>query len=331
MQVMLTEKGKEYKMALLEKKRFKLISRVIRKSIKIENNLMCSFQNGITVKKELQRLNDMFIMLVEIQEELENIDDQYTEELWFEDIDQKVFSFKHTVQNWLREVEKQDKLGGSSKSSSNSSLKFSSSMSLKRSSEKEIAVAEKLKVTEVKAETSFIQKRREAELQAQALKVEQELAKAQARVKVLDKENKLDKNKSVASSGTEKGKKVQLYTLVNEICTPDPTTPPSQDIPAEDLLHQSRNKKITILSSVYGSGNGNIADLLCTLVTEQVALQVPIEPFDGNSLNFAYFLLMFKESVEKKIEDPMGRLTRLIKCTTGEAQEFVKHFINVKP
>ena len=124
---------------------------------------------------------------------------------------------------------------------------------------------------------------------------------------------------------------MQLYTLVNEIWTPDPTTPPSQDIPAEDLLHQSGNKKITILSSVYGSGNGNIADLLCTLVTEQVAPQVPIEPFDGNSLNFAYFLLMFKESVEKKIEDPMGRLTRLIKCTTGEAQEFVKHFINEKP
>ena len=90
-------------------------------------------------------------------------------------------------------------------------------MSLKRSSKKEIAVAEKLKVTEVKAETSFIQKRREAELQAQALKVEQELAKAQARVKVLGKENKLDKNKSMASSGTEEGKKVQLYTLLNEI------------------------------------------------------------------------------------------------------------------
>ena len=40
---------------------------------------------------------------------------------------------------------------------------------------------------------------------------------------------------------------------------------------------------------------------------------------------------MFTESVEKKREDPMGRLTRLIKCTTGEAQELVKHFINDKP
>ena len=35
----------------------------------------------------------MFKTLVEIHEELDNIDDQYTDELWFEDIDQKLFSF----------------------------------------------------------------------------------------------------------------------------------------------------------------------------------------------------------------------------------------------
>ena len=87
--VKLTEKGKEYKMALLEKRRSKLVSRVIRKSSEIDD-LMYFFQNGIPVKEELQQLNDMFDMLVEIHEELENIDNQYTEELWFEDIDQKV-------------------------------------------------------------------------------------------------------------------------------------------------------------------------------------------------------------------------------------------------
>ena len=107
-QVKLTEKGKEYKIALLEKRRSKLVSRVIRKSSEIDD-LMYSFQNGIAIKEELQQLNDMFKMLVEIHEELENIDDQYTEELWFEDIDQKVFSFKHKVHNWLREAEKQDR------------------------------------------------------------------------------------------------------------------------------------------------------------------------------------------------------------------------------
>ena len=45
-------------MALLEKKRSKLVSRVIRKSSKIEK-IMYSFQNSIVVKEELQQLNDV--------------------------------------------------------------------------------------------------------------------------------------------------------------------------------------------------------------------------------------------------------------------------------
>ena len=232
-----------------------------------------------------------------------------------------------------------------------------------------MAVAEKRKVAELMAEASSIQKRREAKLQAEALKVEQELANAEARVRVLDKENKVDQSKAVISLGTEKGLHKNILpdnskehhviqncntfqepfcyreatfkrnyppwstsnarncSLVNEIWTPDHTIPPSQEIPAENLLHQSRDKKIPTSSSAYGSETGNIADLLCTLVREQVT----IKPFDGNPLNFAYFLSMFTEAVEMKIEDPMGRLTRLIKCTTGEAQELVKHFINDKP
>ena len=106
-QVKLTEK-RSIRWLLLEKKRSKLISRVIRMSSEIDD-LMYSSQNGIAVKEELQQLNDMFKMLINIHEELENIDDQYTDKLWFEDIDLKLFSFKHKVHNWLREVEKQDK------------------------------------------------------------------------------------------------------------------------------------------------------------------------------------------------------------------------------
>ena len=37
----------------------------------------------------------MFKMLVEIHEELGIIDDQYTDKLWFEDVDQKDFSFNY--------------------------------------------------------------------------------------------------------------------------------------------------------------------------------------------------------------------------------------------
>ena len=37
---------------------------------------------------------------------------------------------------------------------------------------------------------------------------------------------------------------------------------------------------------------------------------------------------MFQGSVEKKIDDPRERLTRLMKYTRGEPRELVKHFIN---
>ena len=40
---------------------------------------------------------------------------------------------------------------------------------------------------------------------------------------------------------------------------------------------------------------------------------------------------MFREVVEKKISDPQGRLTRLIKSTTGEVRELVKPFIHDNP
>ena len=42
----------------------------------------------------------MFKMFVEIHEELQNTDDEYTDKLWFEDIDQNVFSFKYKVHKW---------------------------------------------------------------------------------------------------------------------------------------------------------------------------------------------------------------------------------------
>ena len=77
-QVRLTAKVKEYKMALLEKRRSKLVSRAIRKLSEIDDP-MYSFQNG-TIKEELRQLNNMFKILAKIHEELENIDDQYTDE-----------------------------------------------------------------------------------------------------------------------------------------------------------------------------------------------------------------------------------------------------------
>ena len=40
---------------------------------------------------------------------------------------------------------------------------------------------------------------------------------------------------------------------------------------------------------------------------------------------------MFKEVLEGKIRDPVGRLTCLIKFTDGEAKDLIKHCIHVTP
>ena len=40
---------------------------------------------------------------------------------------------------------------------------------------------------------------------------------------------------------------------------------------------------------------------------------------------------MFRESVEKKIEDPKGRSTQLIQYTGGETKDLIKNFINDRP
>ena len=45
------------------------------------------------------------MMLVKMHEELEEIDEEYDDKIWFDDMDQKIFSFKHKVYNWLKEGE----------------------------------------------------------------------------------------------------------------------------------------------------------------------------------------------------------------------------------
>ena len=42
-------------------------------------------------------------------------------------------------------------------------------------------------------------------------------------------------------------------------------------------------------------------------------------------MNFKYFIYIFKEVAERKVDDPIGSLTHLIKYTSGEAKELVEN------
>ena len=68
--------------------------------------------------------------------------------------------------------------------------------------------------------------------------------------------------------------------------------------------------------------------ILCRLLQEQGAPEADLDIFDGNPLEYNFFIKNFEEVVEKKIADPRGRLTRLMKFTSGEAKELIKGCIH---
>ena len=70
-----------------------------------------------------------------------------------------------------------------------------------------------------------------------------------------------------------------------------------------------------------------LTGMMCKLLSQQSAPNVNIDMFDGNHLEFTYFMSIFEEMVESKVVDPRGRLTCLINYTNGEAKELVKHCI----
>ena len=74
----------------------------------------------------------------------------------------------------------------------------------------------------------------------------------------------------------------------------------------EDNSHCKGNKR---QKRAVAEKQNNITEMLHKLVKEQLALQVDLEPFGQNPVEYTYFMSMFRESVEKKIENPKGRLT----------------------
>ena len=77
----------------------------------------------------------------------------------------------------------------------------------------------------------------------------------------------------------------------------------------------------------------NVAEMMCKLVNQQSAPEIDIDVFGGNPLEFNYFMAVFDGAVKKKnkLEGPCGKLTHLIKYTTGEVKEMVKNYIQLPP
>ena len=90
-------------------------------------------------------------------------------------------------------------------------------------------------------------------------------------------------------------------------------------------MHQAEQEKEGL------SSEKNIVDALHNLVKQQTAPDIELDFFDGIPLDFHYFMTLFHEVVEKRIDDPRGRLARLLKYTSGNAKEMIKHCVQKPP
>ena len=75
----------------------------------------------------------------------------------------------------------------------------------------------------------------------------------------------------------------------------------------------------------------DIFGLLKDMIEQQGAPDIEMKYFDGNPLEYHDFIGFFREVVKKWVQDPKGRLLRLLKYTRGEAHDLIKHCLLEPP
>ena len=192
----LTEKGVNFKLSTLLSKRNRINSKLLRQPSAIQD-LMYSAKKMVTVEKEIAQFDCIFKQVLLVNQEYHSLLDEQekpTYEEWFEEVDERVFTFKHQVHNWLRDAEMErantsiqssKKVSKTCSSGSSRRTKISSSGSNFSRSSRERAEEEKAKPAEMMAEAEFFQPRKLAENKAEQLRVQEKLTKAKAKISSL--------------------------------------------------------------------------------------------------------------------------------------------------
>ena len=271
------------------------VFRHLRKNSNIED-LFYSSKNKVVVEEELAKFNDILRLVVAAHEECK----QYMEEdqinnsdEWLDEVDEMIFNFKRKVHSWLKETNEDDRCSkASSKTKSHSSRSSRRSSKLNSSgSSKSDRIEGKVKLAELLAQEAFFEKRQQVENEAQRLKMQEKLAKARARAQILEN---VEFGEEQELGGEILGNHQQ--SLHSRLTKKENSEAPhsQQDSGYLNPIHQAEPEKEGF------SSEKNIVDALCHLVKQQSAPDIELDVFDGNPLDFHYFMALFHEVVEKK-------------------------------
>ena len=217
---------------------------------------------------------------------------------------------------------------------SGSTVRSGSSTSSTQSA-REKAMEEKARLAALRIESQYMEQsqksileKKRLEMEEARLEVEKEIAIATARAQVYDEHADIEEG-SIKSQASKEA----VVKKVDFLAAGEPKL--------KETVATSAVTRSSFLSSsaaaispadplpVQQADQLNHLNDLCGLLRVQSAPNVDVDYFDGNPLDFQYFTSLFEELIGKKIDDPLGKLARLIKYTRGEPKELIKHCIQM--
>ena len=271
---------------------------------------------------------------------------------WFDEIDEHVFSFKHKVHNWLKDVALEEEKASrhsskrSLKSPGHSKKSSSSSRLSSNDSSKERVAVEKVKLAELMMEAEFLQEKQIIQNQAEKLKIKEKLAKAQARSQIFA---------AMKGDHSLQGSLMSLNEDDQHHDRKPPVIDDQNNRRTQHVRHSSRkyhhddhteqiHRRWSVNNDINKNGyqqiegdknnssriTKDINKMIYNLLLHHSAPDMEIDTFKGDPLEY-HFMSVCTEAVEKKVSDPHGRLVQLFKFTEGEAKETIKHCIQQPP
>ena len=202
----------------------------------------------------------------------------------------------------------------------------------------------------MEGEATFIREKQKVEQQAKMLQIQGEVARAKARARVYEDYSHIQSRASTKDEEEpdevieEKyiNRRQMLTTATEELdhrscdqlATCDKTSEqkmktvqrkPKVRIEDAEPTADRRGPKQTARNS---EGNQeDMVGMMSKLIRQQAVPDVDIDICSSDPVDYHYFIAVFEEVDEKKIDDPRGRLARLIRDTDGKPKKMIKHCI----
>ena len=262
------------------------------------NDMLYSVTNASAVAEEVEQFNDILKLLTAVNDEYQHLlteDELLSDSRWFEEHDER--TLKHKIINWLKgaELNKEEdwfkKSVGSRSSKSRSSKSSRSSSGSSRSSIRDKAIEEKIKIPELIGESNFIDQKLKMEYVVKRLEMEEKVAKAQARAKILD----LLDMPPLEGEEDAKGRNIVHNKQMTDtnIALDRQHENWKEFIPGKKYHYSNslfRNGEPSYTPSDHNSQSGEVSKMLCQLLKQQGAPEVEIDVFSGDPLEYHYFM-----------------------------------------